>query len=89
VFITDLLFADDAEIVATSPEELQVMLDEFVNITKALGQEVSVKKTKVMVVQKRGEKKSDWPVNHFFVDGMVLENVDVFTYVGVLICLKK
>jgi hypothetical protein len=82
VFITDLLFADDAEIVATSPEDLQVMLDEFVNITKAFGQEVSVKKTKVMVVQKRGEKKSDWPVNHFFVDGKVLENVDVFTYVG-------
>jgi hypothetical protein len=45
--LCELLFADDAEIVATSPKNLQSMVDAFVKVTKALGQEVSVK-SKVM-----------------------------------------
>jgi DNA-binding protein H-NS len=85
VSITDLLFADDAEFVATSPEDLQFMMKEFEEITLAFGQQVSVKKTKVMVVHKRllpGEHYvEDIPLN-IVVDGQSLENVDVFTYVG-------
>ncbi len=85
VSITDLLFADDAEFVATSGNDLQFMMDAFDRITSAFGQQVSVKKTKVMVVHKRllpGEQTvEDIPLN-ITVQGQSLENVDVFTYVG-------
>jgi hypothetical protein len=57
VFTTGSLF-DDAKIVATQSEDLcKWMLDEFVNITKAFGQEILVKKTKVVVQKIVGEKK--------------------------------
>jgi hypothetical protein len=83
--ITDLLFADDAEFVATSPEDLQFMMRAFDEITMAFGQQVSVKKTKVMTVHKRllpGEQViEDIPLS-ITSQGQVLENVDVFTYVG-------
>jgi hypothetical protein len=36
ITISDLLFADDGKIVATSAEDLQEMLDIFVEITEAL-----------------------------------------------------
>ena len=85
VCVSDLLFADDAEIVASSAEDLQYMLDKFVEVTSAFGQEVSVKKTKVMVVHKRILRKEelvfDLPLD-IKVNGQSLENVDVFTYVG-------
>ena len=85
VSITDLLFADDAELVATSAEDLQFMMDAFDKITGAFGQQVSVKKTKVMVVHRRllpGEHHvEDIPLN-IVVQGQSLENVNVFTYVG-------
>jgi hypothetical protein len=37
--LSDLLFADDAEIVARDAKELQLMLDAFVEVTVAFGQE--------------------------------------------------
>jgi hypothetical protein len=83
--ITDLLFADDAEFVATSPEDLQFMMRAFDEITMAFGQQVSVKKTKVMIVHKRllpGEQFiEDIPLS-ITSQGQVLENVDAFTYMG-------
>jgi len=85
ITISDLLFADDAKIVSSSAEDLQVMLNIFVEVTEAFGQEVSIKKTKVMVQPKRvlaGEELLvDIPIN-FTIKGQVLENVVVFTYVG-------
>lgn len=83
--ISDLLFADDAEIVASSAEDLQFMLDVFVEVTAAFGQQVSVKKTKVMVVNKRVLSDEELALNaamKFYVDNQELENVNVFTYVG-------
>ena len=85
ITISDLLFADDAKIVATSAEDLQEMLDIFVEITEAFGQEVSIKKTKVMVQPKRvlaGEEvEVEIPIT-FTIRGEEVENVVVFTYVG-------
>jgi hypothetical protein len=37
ITISDLLFADDAKIVATSAEDLQEILDIFVEFTEAFG----------------------------------------------------
>jgi exonuclease III len=85
ITILDILFADDAKIIATSAEDLQVMLDIFVEITEAFGQEVSIKKTKVMVQPKRvlaGEEiDAEIPIS-ISIKGQVLENVVVFTYLG-------
>jgi hypothetical protein len=67
VSITDLLFADDADFVAPSGNDLQFMMDAFDRITSAFGQQASVKKKKVMVVHKRllpGEQNvEDIPLN--------------------------
>ena len=61
------------------------MLDIFVEITEAFGQEVSIKKTKVMVQPKRvlaGEEvEVEIPIT-FTIRGEEVENVVVFTYVG-------
>jgi hypothetical protein len=60
------------------------MLDVFVEITEAFGQEVSIKKTKVMVHPKRAlagkEVDAEIQIN-FSIKGQVVENVVVFTYV--------
>ena len=83
--IMEMLFADDAEIVASSAEELQEMLDVFVTVTEAFGQEVSIPKTKVMVVDRRACRADPSPSNPTFVfnvHGSPLGSVDVFTYVG-------
>jgi hypothetical protein len=73
------------EFVATSPEDLQFMMRAFDEISMAFGQQVSVKKTKVMTVHKRllpGEQFiEDIPLS-ITSQGQVLENVDVFPYVG-------
>jgi hypothetical protein len=48
--VDDLDFADDTALFATSAEDLQKMMDVFVEVSDAYGQEVSIKKTKVLVV---------------------------------------
>ena len=50
--ITDLLFAGDAEFLANSQEELQCMVDVFVEVSEVFGQELAIKKTEVMVVSR-------------------------------------
>ncbi len=51
--LMDLLFADDAALMTTDcPVKLQKILDVFVEVTDAYGQEVLVKKTEVMWVGK-------------------------------------
>jgi hypothetical protein len=49
----DLLFADDdAALTTDCPVKLQKIIDVFVEVTDAYGQEVSVKKTEAMWVGK-------------------------------------
>ncbi len=50
--LMDLLFADDAALTTDSPVKLQKIVDAFVEVTDAYGQEVSVKTTEVMWVGK-------------------------------------
>jgi hypothetical protein len=78
----ELLFADDAEIVATFPKDLQSMVDAFVKVTKAFGQEVSVKKSKVMVILKKNEVYDAENPLVIKVNDEKLEVVDSFAYVG-------
>jgi hypothetical protein len=76
--LLEILFADDCELFAVSEEALQKMINIFVEVASTFAQEVSVKKTKVMVVEKGGEKK----IPRITVNGTVLEVVDDFVYLG-------
>jgi hypothetical protein len=42
----ELLFADDAVLMSDTVENLQSIVDAFVEVTEAFGQEVSIKKQK-------------------------------------------
>ncbi len=45
-----LIFADDAVLMSDTVENLQNIVDAFVEVTEAFGQEVSIKKTEVMAI---------------------------------------
>jgi hypothetical protein len=77
----EILFADDCELFAESEEALQKMVDLFVKVSSAFAQEVSVKKTKVLVVQKC-VTESDRIVPSININGALLENVEDFVYLG-------
>jgi hypothetical protein len=53
--LTEILFADDMELVAKSASDLQAMLSIFDRIARTFGQLISAKKSKVMVI-KRGQE---------------------------------
>jgi hypothetical protein len=73
--IRELLFADDAALVAHSEDELQLLMNKFSYACKQFGLTISIKKTKVM-----GQDVESPP--HIMVDGSPLEAVDNFTYLG-------
>ena len=65
---------------AASAMQLQRMMDIFVEVTEAYGQEVSIKKTEVMVVQPRVSQVM--PPLVITIHGKVLQQVKHFKYVG-------
>jgi hypothetical protein len=50
ISIMELLFADDAVLMSDTVENLQNIVDAFVEMTEAFGKEVSIKKTEVMAI---------------------------------------
>ena len=48
-----ILFADDCAVFAETEAELQIIMDTFVLVTAAYGQELSFKKTEVLIVEPR------------------------------------
>jgi len=82
--IFEALYADDLVLFASSAEELQEMLDILDKIVTDFGQEISITKTKVMIVQmKESISRLEVPVTlHFFCKGQELEIVDKFKYLG-------
>jgi len=79
--LMELLFADDAALMTDCPEKLQQIVDVFVTVTDAYGQEVSVKKTEVMWVGRRAAGTPVPQVNIFIKD-QKLKQVSEFRYVG-------
>ena len=77
--IYEALFADDLVLFANSAEDLQKMITILDEIVNAWGQEISIKKTKIMIVQGRGMEVE---VRDFYVRGQKLENVFEFRYLG-------
>ena len=90
--IHDLLFADDAALVATSFEEAQYLVDRFSLACKAFGLTISIKKTEVVHQPKPTPKqvkgvRQPPPVHEFpdipiTIDGNNLKYVKTFTYLG-------
>ena len=57
VNITDLRYADDAVLVADKRKNMQKMIDRLKETCKAYGMEINVKKTKVMIMNKRKSRR--------------------------------
>jgi hypothetical protein len=82
ISIADLLFADDSEILAESAENLQFMIDALVRITVAFGQEISIKKTEVLVTKTRNDIADQVVLCEVAIQGIMLKNVNTFKYLG-------
>jgi hypothetical protein len=81
--IFEVLFADDLVLYAASEAELQQMLDIFHRLVTKFGQEVSITKTKVLIVQRRGAMgESQFTPQTFFVGDQPIQIVDSFKYLG-------
>ena len=90
--IRDLLFANDAALVATSVQEAQELIDRFSLACKAFGLTINIKKTKVVHQPKPTPKqvkevRQQQPTHRFpdvpiKVDGQQLKYVKSFKYLG-------
>jgi len=88
--IWNILFADDAELLADSPENLQRLVDIFVEVSTAYGQEVSLKKSEVLLVNQAAvvakSSVEGAPQELSSVDitvyGSKLQSKDSFSYLG-------
>ena len=76
--INNVRYADDTVLVADGAEKLQELLNEVVRASQERGLTVNKDKTKVMVASKR----SDTPRVDILVNGVTLEQVNSFTYLG-------
>eukprot|EP00795_Rhopilema_esculentum_P000308 gene308-9962_t len=74
--IRDLLFADDAAIVAHSEADLQKLMDKLSHACKAFGLTIRIEKTKILA-----QGVTD-PNTSMKIDGNELENVNKFNYLG-------
>ena len=73
--IRDMLFADDAAIVAHSQEDLQKLMDRFADACKEFGLTISIKKTEVM-----GQEVSKEP--EILINNQKLVVAESFIYLG-------
>jgi hypothetical protein len=78
--VSEVLFADDAELLATSSEGLQSMLNIFSKVCRMFGQTISASKTKVLIVG--GIVKPCIEV--FTVEGVNIELVEEFKSLGTM-----
>ena len=81
-YLNNLRYADDTVLIAESEEELQKLVDAVKEGSLAYGLEMNTKKTKTMIV--RRDTKDGSRVN-IKVDGVVLEQVESYQYLGQII----
>ena len=74
-----LLYADDCELVASSVEEMQLIIDVFDHVSKIYGQIISIKKTEILNVIKESSIVSNVNIK---IDNTTLQCVNKFKYVG-------
>ena len=81
VEIWNMLLTDDAELCSDSKENLQSIVNIFNEVVSAFGQEISCKKTEVMVTDTKNEKKCNASIS---VDNYEFNVVTKFRYLGVI-----
>lgn len=81
--VTDVKFADDQGMVATTEEGLQNLMDALSRTGELYDMKINVKKTKVMRVRKK--IRADDPKINIVINGEVVEQVQQFRYLGSLI----
>ena len=86
ISIWKILFADDCAVFAETEADLQTIMDTFVLVTAAYGQELSFKKTEVLVV---GPRRSPAPITASIIHhgndrnhGLPYKAVTQFNYLG-------
>ena len=77
--IRELLYADDADFVSHSSEDMQEIMDLFSRACDAFGLTISIKKTKVLFTPAPGDPYVE---PNILVKGTRLEVVDTFVYLG-------
>ena len=80
-----LLFADDVVLISSTPAGLQNQINNLVQVSNSLQLVVNTEKTKIMVFRKGGHlaKGEQW-----FLDGIKLETVNRYKYLGVVFTTK-
>ena len=81
-YINNLRYADDTVLIAESEEELQKLVDAVKEGSLRFGLEMNTKKTKTMIVRRDVNDGSKVNIN---VDGVTLEQVEQYQYLGQLI----
>ena len=76
-----LLWADDLMIVSRSSTGLQHAINKMSQFYQSIGLEINIKKTKIMIMNKRGLKLDQ--LYSFHLNGNSLEIVDQYQYLGV------
>ena len=76
-YISSVRFADDKAIVADSAKGLQLLMTRLNEVTEEYGMKINIKKTKVMVVTKKGHRKAKIEIA-----GQELEQVSHYKYLG-------
>ena len=77
--IRELLYADDADFVAHTESDMQIIMDLLARACAAFGLTISLKKTKVMLTTPPGQPYVE---PNIFVNGERLDVVDNFVYLG-------
>ena len=77
--VNNLRFADDIDLIAESPEQLQVLTDKVEESSKRFGLKINVSKTKVMTI---GKSHKELNIN---LENAKLEQVTDFVYLGGLV----
>ena len=78
-YLNSLRFADDAVLIATSPERLQALIDEVDRVSKEFKLEISTSKTKIMATTNEPQQLL------IRCRGELLVQVDKFKYLGSII----
>ena len=79
--INNISYADDKVMIAASPQQLQQMISRLNAEGKKVGMNINTSKTKVMLIEKKVSGKQ----LRIEVDSQVLQQVETFKYLGVLI----
>ena len=80
--LTDLVYADDICLLAGSPQDLQALIDALVGYCATLHMEISVAKTKVMVVSRSQARLPGLEAAVFTCNGLLVEQGDTLKYLG-------